>query len=587
MDIFSIITLGGGLAFFLFGMRIMSSQLEKLAGGKLEKTLKSLTSSTAKSLALGCGITMAIQSSSALTVMLVGFVNSGILQLRQAVGVIMGSNVGTTITAWVLSLAGIKSDGVLLQLLKPSSFSPIIALVGIIMIMTAKTAKRKDIGEVMLGFAILMYGMQLMSSAVSPLAESEGFAGILTMFTNPLLGILFGAIFTMIIQSSSASVGVLQALSTTGSISVGIALPIIMGQNIGTCVTALLSSIGANRSGKRVALVHVLFNIIGTIIVCLIFYPLNAIFRFAFVSAPVDALGIAVMHTIFNLVTTLILAPFPAKFEKLAYRILPEKAETKLPDVYIDERLLLTPAFAIAECRSHTVAMAHLASETFKEAMGLIERFDPAAAERVKANEDLADKYEDRLGTYLVKLSSHELTDHDSMQVSELLHTIGDFERISDHAVNVLHSALEMHDKQITFSEDACAELAVLSGAIREILDISVAAFESDDTALAARVEPLEQVIDELKTKIKENHIRRLQRGKCTIELGFILSDVIGNYERVSDHCSNIAVCIIKILVDSSFDTHAYLSNVKTSGQAAFTHDFEAYKKKYLLPSEE
>ena len=428
-----------------------------------------------------------------------------------------------------------------------------------------------------------MYGMQIMSASVAPLADSEGFVSLLTMFNNPVLGILLGTLFTAVIQSSAASIGVLQALSRTGSITFGMALPIIMGQNIGTCITAVLSSLGSSRSGKRVALVHVLFNVLGTIVICLIFYPLYAIFKFQFVENIVDPLGIAVLHSAFNLLTTVILLPFPKQLEKLAYRFIPEKHEKK-DDVYIDDRLLLTPAFAIGESRSMTEKMAHIARDTFKSSMKLLNTYDEQMAEDVMAAEALVDKYEDVLGTYLVKLSGRELAKRDSNQISELLHTIGDFERISDHAVNLCRAAKEMHDKGISFSPEAKGELAVMEEAIGEILDISIDAFDSNDPALATKVEPLEQVIDNLKIEIKANHINRLQHGKCTIELGFILSDIISNYERVSDHCSNVAVCIIEIVEDSSFDTHAYLNDIKTGKEKSFVANFNHYKTKYVLP---
>lgn len=585
MDIYSVISLGGGLAFFLFGMHVLSTQLEKLAGGKLEKSLQTMTSSPIKSLALGCGITIAIQSSSALTVMLVGFVNSGIMQLRQAIGVIMGSNIGTTLTAWILGLSGISSNNVFLNLLKPSSFSPVIALAGAIMIMACKRQRKKNIGEAMLGFAVLMYGMQIMSAAVAPLAQSESFDSVLTLLNNPLLGILGGTIFTAIIQSSAASVGVLEALSLTGAISYGMAIPIIMGQNIGTCITALISAFGANRNGKRVAAVHISFNIIGTLIICLLFYPLSAVFNFAFVNLPISPAGIALVHSLFNLLTTMLLLPFPAQLEKLAYLIIPDKNGESTPDLYIDERLLNTPAFAVAECRNLTVKMAHLSKDTFREAMGLMEHFDAEKAERVVENEALIDKFEDKLGSYLVKLSSRQLTDTDSERISELLHTIGDFERISDHAVNILHAAEEMNEKKISFSAEAKAELDVITKAIYEILDITVTSFENNDTSLATRVEPLEQIIDLRRLEIKERHIDRLQRGRCTIELGFILSDIISNFERVSDHCSNIAVCVIQIVDSSSFDTHEYLTEIKSGRNPEFMNDFNYYKDRYVLPS--
>lgn len=585
MDIFSVLTLGGGLAFFLFGMHVMSGQLEKLAGGRLEKALATLTSNPISALLLGCGVTIAIQSSSALTVMLVGFVNSGILHLNQTIWVVFGSNIGTTFTAWILSLSGIGNESVLLQLLKPSSFSPVIALVGAIMIIVCKSPKKKNIAEIMLGFSVLMYGMQLMSQSVEPLAESPQFASLLLMFKSPVIAIIISALFTAIIQSSAATIGILQALSTTGAITYGMSIPLVMGLNIGTCITAVLSAISSNRDGKRVAVLHLSIKIIGTVIVSALFYSLNAIFRFAFTDRVIGHVGLAVLHTIFNIITTLLLAPYTRRLEKMAYRLVPAKGDTARPEIFIDERLLATPSFAISECRKLTDEMARLTKQAFLDAMSLLDQYDDEVAARVLRLESLADQYEDKLGSYLVKISGKSLTESDSASVAELLHAIGDFERISDHAVNVLRAAEEMHNKEISFSPVAVSELSVLAEAIREILDMTVEAFLTSNLTLAARVEPLEQVIDDLQIEIKANHIQRLQDGRCTIELGFILSDVLNNYERVSDHCSNIAVCVIKIMKDASFDTHAYLSAIKTGSSPQFLRDFETYKQKYTLPA--
>jgi len=583
MDVFSFFTLGGGLAFFLFGMFILSAQLEKLAGGKLEKTLRMMTSNKWKGIALGCVITIAIQSSSALTVMLVGFVNSGIMELGQTIGVIMGSNIGTTLTAWILSLSGINSDSTILRLLKPSSFTPVLALIGVIMLLACKSSKKQNTGEALLGFAVLMYGMELMSGAVSPLANSDQFTGILTLFNNPLFGIVAGTLFTALIQSSAASIGILQALSMTGSITYGMAIPIIMGQNIGTCITAILSAISANRSGKRVAAIHVSFNIIGTLVVCAIFYPLNAAIQFSFLDKAIDPVEIALVHSMFNIFTTALLLPFTKQLEKLAYRIVPERPE-KDGGVFIDQRLMVTPPFAVAECRNTTVKMAKESRDMIVTSMALLEHYDKAGVEKINVGEDLTDKYEDVLGSYLVKLSALELSERDNKQVAEMLHAIGDFERIGDHALNICHTAQEMHEKGLTFSDEAKAELRVLSAALREILDMTVDAFENSDAPAAAKVEPLEQVIDTLCADIKENHVRRLQQGKCTIELGFILSDIITNYERVSDHCSNLAVYVIEVASDSNFNTHAYLSDIKTGKEPAFINAYDFYKNKYVLP---
>ena len=580
MDIFSIFTLLGGLAFFLYGMNVMSSGLEKMVGGKLEHVLKSMTSNKLKSMALGAAITIAIQSSSAMTVMLVGLVNSGIMELSQTVGVIMGSSVGTTLTAWILSAAGIQSESFLLRMLKPESFSPLVALIGIFLIMAHKEGKKRDIGTILLGFSILMTGMSFMSSSVSPLADMPIFQDILVMFNNPLMGILLGTIVTGIIQSSAASIGILQSLSMTGSITYGMAIPIITGLNIGTCVTGLISSIGANKNGKRVAAVSLYFKVLGTVICLSVFYLLHAVFRFEFVDSPIGALGIAVVHTLFNVINTVILLPFSKQLEKLAKITIRDK---NTEEVLLDERLLQSPAFALVECRNATVRMAKMARDSMLAAIGLLDAYDQKIADSVTEMENEMDLYEDKLGTFLVKLSSKNLSRTDSNRAAELLHTIGDFERIGDHAVNILRAAQEIEDKELHFSEAAQREIVVITRAIVDILDITVEAFENDDTALASQVEPIEQVIDDLKLELKSRHIRRLQEGKCTIELGFVLSDLLTNYERVSDHCSNIAVTVIQIK-DSVMDTHGYLNEVKAGGDWEFAQAFDAYREKYSLP---
>ncbi len=582
MTIFNVFTLFGGLAFFLFGMHTMSSGLEKMAGGRLERTLRKITSNQGKSIALGAGITIAIQSSSAMTVMLVGLVNSGIMQLQQSVGVIMGSNIGTTLTPWLFALTGIESDNFFVKLLQPEVFSALVALVGIILILFTKTGRRKDLGNIMLGFAILMFGMSTMSGAVSPLRESEAFTGILTAFSNPFLGVLVGAVFTGIIQSSAASVGILQALSSTGALTFGAAIPIIMGQNIGTCVTSLISSIGANKNAKRVAMVHVYFNVIGTVLCLAVFYLLNSIFRFSFIDGPITAMNIALVHTVFNISTTLVLLPFSKLLEKLAILTVRERNK-KEEYSFLDERLLLTPSFAIAQCRNMTVKMGQLATEGLHKAIGLFDAYDAKIGDEIERNEEEIDQFEDKLGTFLVKLSSRELTVPDSEETSKLLHVIGDIERIGDHAVNLLRAAREMHEKEMVFSPDAQKELGVMTTAIGEIVTLTFKAFENNDVAVAAEVEPLEQVIDLLKSNLKIRHINRLRDGQCTIELGFVFSDILSNYERISDHCSNIAVCVIRMKVED-LDTHTYLNEVKTSGNPAFETQFEAYKEKYTLP---
>ncbi|MBO5973694.1 MAG: Na/Pi cotransporter family protein, partial [Clostridia bacterium] len=546
MDIFSIVTLCGGLAFFLYGMNEMSAGLKKLSGGKLEQILRKMTSTPIKGLILGAGITIAIQSSSAMTVMLVGLVNSGILHLSQTVGVIMGSNIGTTLTAWILSLSGIESDNLLLKFLKPSNFAPIFALIGILLIMVAKRNKNKDIGNIMVGFAILMFGMNLMSGAVEPLADMPEFQSILTAFKNPIIGVLVGAVFTGIIQSSAASVGILQALSLTGGITFGMAIPVIMGQNIGTCVTAVISSIGVNKNAKRVSVIHMSFNLIGTAVCMILFYGIGAFLNMPFMESAVSPFGIAISHSIFNVFTTVILLPFSKHLVKIAEKVIPNKQEQETYAL-IDERLFNTPSIAVYESNNVTVDMCKLAHKSIEMGLEIINKFNPQTAAKILELEDEIDKYEDKLGTSMVKLSSKELSDADSRQVSKILHTIGEFERLSDHAVNLVGVAEEMHDKNIRFSEAAMGELAVATEAITEILNMTTRAFETNDVALASKVEPLEQVIDDIIAEIKMRHISRLQTGECTIELGFVLSDLLNNFERVSDHCSNIAVAMIEV----------------------------------------
>lgn len=582
MSIFNIISLLGGLALFLFGMNTMSGGLEKTAGGKLEKILKKMTDRPIKALLLGVAITATIQSSSAVTVMLVGLVNSGIMQLGQSVGVIMGSNIGTTVTAWVLSLAGIESDNFFVSLLKPSNFSPIVAFIGILLLMVAKKERLKEVGGICLGFAVLMFGMEMMSDSMSPLSEMQEFRDLMVMFNNPILGLIIGIIMTAVIQSSSATVGILQALSLTGALSYSMAVPIIMGQNIGTCVTALISSIGVSKNAKRVAALHVYFNLIGTAVFLSLFLGINAVFDLAVVDSAIDPAGIAIVHSIFNLATTTLLFPFSKLLEKLAIKTIKDK-ESEEKQTFIDERLLLTPAIAVSECRNHTVKMAKLAVETIITSISVIDSYNEKEANRIIENEKLLDEYEDKLGSFLVKVSSQDLSNDDSNTVALLLHAIGDFERIGDHAVNILKVAKEINDKKIVFSESATSELKVVANAIREILDITVNAFSENSMEYALEVEPLEEVIDNLLSKIKSRHINRLTGGDCTIELGFVLSDLITNYERVSDHCSNIAVSLIQ-LNNSEFNAHKYLNNYKLSGSDEFTGRFENYNSKYSLP---
>ncbi len=587
MDIFSLITLCGGLAFFLFGMSTMSSSLEKLAGGRLEQLLKKMTDNRLKSLLLGAGITIAIQSSSAMTVMLVGLVNSGIMELGQTVGVIMGSNVGTTLTAWILSLSGIESDTVWLRLLKPEVFSPVVALAGIIMSMSSKKSRVRGAGSIMVGFAVLMTGMEMMKDAMSPLADMPEFASILTAFTNPFLGVVVGAVFTGVIQSSAASVGILQALSLTGGVTYGMALPIIMGQNIGTCVTALLSSIGVNRNARRVSVIHISFNLIGTAVCLAAFYGSDLFFRYAFMDAAIGPAGVAMVHSIFNIATTALLLPFTRQLERLAYLVVREdEGEKQEKFAFVDERLLATPSVAIAECANKTVEMARLAESTILRSLSLLGTYDEKIAAEVVKNEDRLDLYEDQLGTLLVRLSGTALSDEDSRSISKQLHTIGDFERIGDHAVNLLKTAQEINEKKIQFSGSAAAELQVLLGALKEILSITTQAYAQGDLRLAARVEPLEQVIDGLVADVKSNHIARLQKGHCTIEMGFVLSDLLTNCERVSDHCSNIAVAQIET-AQNVYQAHEYLNAVKNAGDAGFQSIFENYSAKFAVVKEQ
>ncbi|MBQ8383399.1 MAG: Na/Pi cotransporter family protein [Clostridia bacterium] len=582
MEIFDVFTLLGGLAFFLFGMNVMSSGLEQLAGSKLEELLRKMTSNRFKALLLGVGVTAIIQSSSAVTVMLVGLVNSGIMQLGQSIGVIMGSNIGTTVTAWLISMTGIEGDSFWIQMLKPSSFAPLLALLGIGLMMMAKSNKKKSIGSILLGFAVLMNGMELMSGAVEPLKDSPAFAKVFTLFSNPLLGVLVGAVFTAIIQSSSASVGILQSLTATGAITFGNAIPIIMGQNIGTCITALISSVGVNRNAKRVSIVHISFNLIGTAVWLSLFYIVHLIVDFSFIDQPINAAWIAIIHSIFNILTTLLLLPFTKLLEKLAYIIIKEKGKKAEEASFLDERLLNTPSIAVSECNAKTVEMSHVAFATLNDSFALMEQYTSARCDAVLAGEDRLDKYEDKLGSYLVKIATKEISDADSRQVSRMLHTIGNFERLGDHAVNLMGVAKEMHEKQISFSDEANREIAVLRRALNEILARTEEAYDKNDSALAARVEPLEQVIDLLIADIKNRHIARLKNGYCTIELGFVLSDLLTNYERISDHCSNIAVAIIES-EQGSFDTHEYLAAVKEGSGTGFHDEFERCKAEYRL----
>ena len=581
MDIFSVFQMAGGLALFLYGMHVMGDGLEKQAGGKLKTILEKLTANPVKGFLLGAAVTAVIQSSSATTVMVVGFVNAGIMKLSQAIGIIMGANVGTTITSWILSLTGLQGDSFWIQLLNPTSFSPIIAFFGIILIMFSKKEGKKDLGSTLIGFAVLMFGMEQMSSAVEPLADVPEFTSILLLFSNPLLGVLCGAILTAVIQSSSASVGILQALSATGSVTYSSAIPIILGQNIGTCVTALISSIGANKNARRAAVVHLYFNLIGTGLFLAVFYLLNGFLHFSFYDQSIDRLGIAVVHTCFNLLSTLTLLPFTKLLEKLAYLTIRDTANDENFQI-LDERFLASPAVAIHQCQKMAVSMARLAQSSLYQAIGLIGAYDEKIAHSIEEGEDQIDMYEDKLGTYLVRLSSKNLTMEESREISKLLHVIGDFERIGDHAVNILKSAKEMQVKKYVFSGQAQQEISIISSAIEEIVDLATNAFVKNDLYLASKVEPLEQVVDSLKDELRNRHVQRLQNGECTISNGFIFSDLITNYERVADHCSNIGVCILRIAEDS-FDTHEYLNHVKDGHDDTFENRYNRYKEKYQL----
>lgn len=588
MNFFSLLTLCCGLAFFLFGMQTMSHNLERLAGGKLEGTLKKMTSNPIISCTLGAIITIAMQSSSACTVMLVGLVNSGIMHFSQTLNVIFGANIGTTLTAWILSLSGIESSNFFVQMLKPINFSPVLAVIGVFMNMLAKKERNKSIGNILVGFAVLMYGMSFMSDAVSPLADMPEFGALLVKFTNPIIGVVVGALFTALIQSSAASVGILQALAMTGSITYGMAIPIIMGQNIGTCITAVMSCIGANTGAKRVAIMHTLINMLGSLIILPVYLILNAIIGFPFHNASIDAAGIALCHTLFNLIATAMLMPNGKLIIKLTEWLTKEKGaaammEEKNQVCVLDDRLLRSPSVAVQEASNYTYEMCTLTKETLQKAMGLLDRttYTEEKAQEIIDMEDVIDLYEDRLGTFLVKLSSRALSREDSHAVSVMLHTIGDFERMSDHAVNILDVAEELREKGLYFSDEAKAELRILSGAILEIMDITEKAFVNNDLAMASQVEPLEQVVDMLIDRVKHHHIERMRQGKCTIEMGFILSDLLNNYSRVSDHCSNVAVAVIEV-AHNSFDTHKYLNDVKY-GSEDFAAAYEQYSAKYSI----
>jgi len=591
MDFFDLLTMIGGLALFLYGMQLMGDGLKKTSGGKMEYILETLTSNKLKAILLGAGVTAVIQSSSATTVMVVGFVNSGIMKLTQAIGIIMGANIGTTATSWILSLAGLEGSNFFVKLLKPTSFSPVLAIIGIAFLMFAKNEKKKDISYIMIGFAILMFGMDSMSGAVEGLRDVPEFTNILLMFSNPILGMIAGAVLTAIIQSSSASVGILQALCVTGAVPYSTALPIIMGQNIGTCVTALLSAVGASKNAKRAAFVHFYFNLIGTIIFMVVFYGINAFMAFPFMTAAADAVGIAVIHTGFNVFATIVMVPLSRLLEKLACitikdEVVTENVEVRFIDEdlkVLDDRFLNTPSLAMEHCRMVTAHMADMARTSWEKAAFLVKNYDQKIADQVIELENDVDRYEDALGTYLLKLSSKNLSEKDSQTLSILLHCIGDFERISDHAVNVMYAAKEMHEKKQMFSEKAQSELSVYMKAITGILNITIDVFRQEDIGLVLEIQTLENIIDELNAEIKKRHIRRLRKGECTIELGFILSDITTSFERISDHCSNISVSIMQSK-DDSFEVHEYKETLRHQDEETFQKILFIMKEQYKLP---
>ena len=575
-----------GLALFLYGMDVMGDALKKSAGSSLKTFLGKMTTNPIKGFLLGLCVTLVIQSSSATTVMVVGFVNSGTMTLIQSVGVIMGANVGTAITAWLTALNSLGGESgaeavELLSILKPDSWVPIVAVIGICLVMFVKRGKKKDIGAILLGFAVLMTGMTMMSDAVSPLKGNPAFANILMMFENPILGILAGLVLTAIVQSSSASVGILQALTVTGAISYGAAIPIVMGQNIGTCVTAMLSSLGANKNGKRAAVVHLSFNVIGVVLVCIIFYALNAIVNFAFTSVAIDAWGVALVHTLFKLICVALIAPFYKHLATLSTLIIKDSKDDQETSTLLDDRLLETPGVAVARATQVVYTMAELSTKALHDAISLFDNFDPKVADSIRDIEGKVDNLEDAIGSYLIKVSSQDTDPKDAEQVTKLLHIIGDYERISDHAVNIVESCEELRDKKISFSDEATREISVLRGAVDEILDLAYIAFINNDLEAAAKIESLEQVVDDLRDKIKLNHIVRLQKSECTIEHGFVLSDILTNFERVSDHCSNVGGCVVEIATYDALEMHKY--NRKKHNSEDFEQKYKEYTAKYSI----
>ena len=581
MNIYSIITLCGGLAFFLFGMHVMSGSLEKVAGGKLEDILKTLTSNPGKSLILGAVITIAIQSSSALTVMLVGLVNSGIMDLSQTVGVIMGSNVGTTLTAWILGLNGLKTDNIFLFMLKPENFSPIIALIGVIMIMGAKSAKKRDIGTIMVGFSVLMFGMELMSDSVAPLANMPEFTNILTAFKNPLLGVLIGTVFTGIIQSSAASVGVLQALSLTGSITYGMAIPIIMGQNIGTCVTALLSSIGVNKNAKKVSVIHISFNLIGTMLGLIVYFVFKDVIKISGFDNAISSFAVAGFHSVFNIATTIVLLPFSNKLVALANIVIKENGGEE-KRVLLDERLLVSPSIAIGQCKIKTVYMANQASKAFLQSIDVFDKYTEEDKDEIKTIENELDELEDELNAYLIKISGTDVSDTDGKKINGMLHSIVDIERISDYAVSMVLLAESMNKTKVSFSAGAKGDIDVLNRAVSEILVNAVECYMGENTKLASTVEPLKSIIDKLILNMRNRHVARLRTGECSGELGVVLTDYINYCDRVAGHCSNIAINVIQS-GNIIFSEHDYLSDLSEVEKAEYEKNRNIYKERFAL----
>lgn len=586
MSIFDVLSLIGGLAIFLFGMQVMGNSLEKISDGKLEGILEKMTNSRIKGVLLGMAVTAVIQSSSAVIVMAVGFVNSGIMGLGQVIGIIMGANIGTTVTSWLLSLTGIESTNIFISLLKPSSFAPVLAIIGVIMLMFAKTDKKRNVGNIMVSFAVLMIGMTMMSDSVSGLQNDPAFTGLLTKFSNPLLGVLAGLVLTTIIQSSSASVGILQALSSTGAITVGAAFPIILGQNIGTCTTVFISSIGANKNAKRAAWAHMVFNIIGVVMAMVLFYGVNAFVQLPFINKAVNPATIAIIHSLFNIFATIVIFPFGKQFEKLMCILVKDKKSDKQQEssqpTLIDEKFIITPTYALDKTKEKCDEMAQLAKSNILMCLEFIKIYNRAKDETIKKNEKELDAFEDELETYLVKISTMDLSFNDSLRLSKLSHAISNFERIGDYGVNILKTKRKMHNDKIHFSDVANKELDTMSRAVREIVENSVAAFISDDAEMAKSIEPLEQVIDNLKAELRARHSHRMENGECTVENGMLFFDIVNSFERIADHCSNLAVCIIE-LSQGSYQTHSYLKGVKNSENKTFMENFEEYLNKYSV----